>query len=142
MPTEPEGKNLQNRKRRVSPQLSPEEKSRAQYADTDADMKAAQQALEAAVHHTLNATQQDMADVKINSFLTQAREAVELADWLRAKNLAQKAHVLSNVIGSVVLVLGKNAPANLSSPHAPRSADSQSKTANMNFSRNVSAQRK
>jgi hypothetical protein len=38
--------------------------------------------------------QQDMTD-KIRSFLAQARDAIGVADWLRAKNLAQKAHVLS-----------------------------------------------
>ena len=94
VPTEPEAEPAKQEAPQISPQLSPEEKSRAQ-ASTDADIKAAQQALEAAVHHTLNATQQDMAD-KISSFLTQARVAIGVADWLRAKNLAQKAHVLSN----------------------------------------------
>lgn len=86
-PTKPEAPQ-------ISPQLSPEEKARAQ-ASTDADMKAAQQALDTAAHHTLNATQQDMSD-KITSFLTQARDAINVADWLRAKNLAQKAHVLAD----------------------------------------------
>jgi hypothetical protein len=92
--TEPEPEPTKPEAPQISPQLSPEEKSRAQ-ASTDADIKAAQQALDTAAHHTLNATQQDMAD-KISSFLTQAREAISVADWLRAKNLAQKAHVLSN----------------------------------------------
>jgi len=92
--TEPEPEPTKPEAPQISPQLSPEEKSRAQ-ASTDADIKAAQQALDTAAHHTLNPTQQDMAD-KISSFLTQAREAIGVADWLRAKNLAQKAHVLSN----------------------------------------------
>jgi hypothetical protein len=92
--TEPEPEPTKPEAPQISPQLSPEEKSRAQ-ASTDADVKAAQQALDAAAHHTLNPTQQDMAD-KISGFLTQAREAISVADWLRAKNLAQKAHVLSN----------------------------------------------
>lgn len=92
--TEPEPEPTKPEAPQISPQLSPEEKFRAQ-ASTDADVKAAQQALDTAAHHTLNATQQDMAD-KISSFLTQAREAIGVADWLRAKNLAQKAHVLSN----------------------------------------------
>ncbi len=92
--TEPEPEPTKPEAPQISPQLSPEEKSRAQ-ASTDADIKAAQQALDVAAHHTLDATQQDMAD-KISSFLTQAREAIGVADWLRAKNLAQKAHVLSN----------------------------------------------
>jgi type IV secretory pathway VirB10-like protein len=92
--TEPEPEPTKPEAPQISPQLSAEEKSRAQ-TSTDADIKAAQQVLDTAAHHTLNATQQDMAD-KISSFLTQAREAISVADWLRAKNLAQKAHVLSN----------------------------------------------
>jgi hypothetical protein len=94
VPTEPEAEPTKQEAPQISPQLSPEEKSRAQ-ASTDADVKAAQQGLDAAARHTLNATQQDMVD-KISGFLTQAREAISVADWLRAKNLAQKAHVLSN----------------------------------------------
>jgi hypothetical protein len=91
--TEPEPEPTKPEAPQISPQLSPQEKSRAQ-TSTDADIKAAQQALDTAARHPLNATQQDMAD-KINSFLMQAREAINVADWLRAKNLAQKAHVLS-----------------------------------------------
>ena len=93
-PAEPEPEPTKQEAPQISPQLSPEEKSRAQ-ASTDADMKAAQQALDTAAHHTLNATQQDMSD-KISSFLAQARDAINVADWLRAKNLAQKAHVLAD----------------------------------------------
>ena len=92
--TEPEPEPTKPEAPQISPQLSPEEKSRAQ-ASTDADIRAAQQVLDTAAHHTLNATQQDMSD-KITSFLTQAREAISVADWLRAKSLAQKAHVLAN----------------------------------------------
>ena len=91
--TEPEPEPTKPEAPQISPQLSPEEKSRAQ-ASTDADIRAAQQVLDTAAHHTLNATQQDMSD-KITSFLTQAREAISVADWLRAKSLAQKAHVLA-----------------------------------------------
>jgi type IV secretory pathway VirB10-like protein len=92
--TEPEPEPTKPEAPQISPQLSPEEKSRAQ-ASTDADIRAAQQVLDTAAHHTLDATQQDMSD-KITSFLTQAREAISVADWLRAKSLAQKAHVLAN----------------------------------------------
>jgi hypothetical protein len=94
VPTEPEPEPTKQEAPQISPQLSPEEKSHAQ-ASTDADIKGAQQGLDTAAHHTLNPTQQDMVD-KISGFLTQAREAIGVADWLRAKNLAQKAHVLSN----------------------------------------------
>jgi type IV secretory pathway VirB10-like protein len=91
--TEPEPEPTKPEAPQISPQLSADEKSRAQ-ASTDADIRAAQQVLDTAAHHTLNATQQDMSD-KITSFLTQAREAISVADWLRAKSLAQKAHVLA-----------------------------------------------
>jgi hypothetical protein len=91
--TEPEPEPVKPEAPQISPQLSPEEKSRAQSV-TEADLKAAQQDLDTASHHSLNATQQDMAD-KIRSFVAQARDAIGVADWLRAKNLAQKAHVLS-----------------------------------------------
>ena len=92
--SEPEPEPAKPEAPQISPQLSPEEKSRAQSV-TDADLRAAQQDLDAASHHTLNATQQDMAD-KIRSFVAQARDAMGVADWLRAKNLANKAHVLSS----------------------------------------------
>jgi hypothetical protein len=95
--TEPEPEPTKPEAPQISPQLSPDEKSRAQ-ASTDADIRAAQQVLDTAAHHTLNATQQDMSD-KITSFLTQAREAISVADWLRAKSLAQKAHVLATELG-------------------------------------------
>jgi hypothetical protein len=95
--TEPEPEPTKPEAPQISPQLSPDEKSRAQ-ASTDADINAAQQVLDTAAHHPLNATQQDMAG-KITSFLTQAREAISVADWLRAKSLAQKAHVLATELG-------------------------------------------
>lgn len=90
---EPEPEPTKPEAPQISPQLSPAEKSRAKDS-TDADIKAAQQDLETAARHNLNATQQDMAD-KIRGFLAQARDAIGAEDWLRAKNLAQKAHVLS-----------------------------------------------
>jgi len=90
---EPEPEPTKPEAPQISPQLSLEEKSRAQ-TSIDADVRAAQQDLDTAARHTLNATQQDMAD-KIRGFLAQAHEAIGVADWLRAKNLAQKAHVLS-----------------------------------------------
>lgn len=86
-PTKPEAPQ-------ISPQLSAEEKARAQNS-IDADVHAAQQALDTASHRKLNAAQQDMAD-KIRSFLTQTHDAVAVSDYLSAKNLAQKAHVLSD----------------------------------------------
>jgi hypothetical protein len=92
--TEPEPEQTKPEAPQISPQLSAEEKARAQ-TSIDVDVHAAQQALDTASHHTLNAAQQDMAD-KIRSFITQTQDAVAVSDFLSAKNLAQKAHVLSN----------------------------------------------
>ena len=92
--TEPEPEPTKPEAPQISPQLSAEEKSRAQ-ASIDADVHAAQQALDTASHHALTAAQQDKAD-KIRRFVTQTHDAVAVSDFLSAKNLAQKAHVLSN----------------------------------------------
>ncbi len=43
---------------------------------------------------TLSAAQSDLVE-KIHAFLGQAREALRASDWVRARNLAQKAKVLS-----------------------------------------------
>ncbi|HKF52184.1 MAG TPA: hypothetical protein VKB26_07715, partial [Candidatus Acidoferrales bacterium] len=53
-----------------------------------------QQNLHHADGHDLNATQKDMVD-KIRGFLDQAQQAIQTADWERAKNLSQKAYLLS-----------------------------------------------
>jgi hypothetical protein len=90
---EPEPEPTKPEAPQISPQLSPEEKSKAE-ASANADIDAAKRDLDNAERRRLNATQQDMAD-KIRSFLAQARDAIGAGDWLRAKNLAQKAHVLS-----------------------------------------------
>lgn len=42
----------------------------------------------------LSTTQTELAE-KVRSFIAQAREAVRGGDWLRARNLAQKAELLS-----------------------------------------------
>jgi hypothetical protein len=77
---------------RISPQLSPQQKNSAQ-GSADADLRAAQQSLDATAGRKLNANQQDLAD-KINGFIRQAREAKTAEDWLRAQSLAHKAKVL------------------------------------------------
>jgi hypothetical protein len=79
---------------RISPQLSPEVKNQAQ-GSAEADIRAAQQSLDATAGRKLNANQKDLAD-KINGFIKQAREAITAEDWLRAQSLAQKARVLGD----------------------------------------------
>jgi hypothetical protein len=91
--TEPEVEPTKPASPQISPQLSPEERSRAQGA-AEYDMRIAQQNLDAATARRLNDVQQDLAD-KVRSFLKQAQEAIAAADWLRARNLANKARLLS-----------------------------------------------
>ena len=55
--------------------------------------------LEFARGKNLNATQSDLVS-KIISFLKDAREASQAADWIRARNLARKAQVLSEELAS------------------------------------------
>ena len=54
----------------------------------------AQQNLHRADGRELNTSQHDMAD-KIRGFLDQAQDAIRTSDWSRAKNLSQKAYLLS-----------------------------------------------
>ncbi len=58
-------------------------------------MTAAEKNLQAAAGKQLNAAQKDLVE-KINGFLGQAHEAIVAGDWVRAKNLAEKARVLSD----------------------------------------------
>jgi len=54
----------------------------------------AQQNLHRADGRELNTNQHDMVD-KIRGFLEQAQDAIRTSDWSRAKNLSQKAYLLS-----------------------------------------------
>ena len=77
----------------ISPGLSPEEQAAAEQR-TRNDINAAERNLQAAYGKQLNTAQHDLVE-KIRSFLAQAHEAMRASDWVRARNLAQKAHVLS-----------------------------------------------
>ncbi len=77
----------------ISPQLAPQDQARAQ-SDAEADLNTARQNLNSVAGRQMNSTQQDLAD-KIRSFMAQARDAITAGDWLAAKNLAEKARVLS-----------------------------------------------
>ena len=77
---------------RISPQLSTQAKNMAQ-GSAEADIRAAQQSLDATAGRQLSANQKDLTD-KINGFIKQAREAMAAEDWLRAQSLAQKAKLL------------------------------------------------
>jgi outer membrane biosynthesis protein TonB len=77
----------------ISPRLSPEEQAAAEQK-TYEDIGTAERNLQAAYGKQLNAAQHDLVE-KIRGFLGQAREAIRASDWVRARNLAQKAVVLS-----------------------------------------------
>ena len=77
----------------MSVQLSPEELAKYQRS-TNEDIATAEKNLQQAYGRDLNAAQHDLVE-KIRSFLGQAREGIRESDWVRARNLAQKARVLS-----------------------------------------------
>lgn len=91
--TEPEVEPTKPEAPQISPQLSSDEKERAQSAAA-ADIRSAQQNLDAAGKRRLSAMQQDLAE-KIRSFVKQAQDAMAAADWQRAQSLAHKAQLLS-----------------------------------------------
>ncbi len=77
----------------IAPQISPQDQQRAQ-GDTNTDLQTARQNLASVSGRRMNATQQDLAD-KIRGFMQQARDAMTAGDWKSARNLAEKARVLS-----------------------------------------------
>ena len=77
----------------ISPQLTPAQQADAQRRTTD-DIRVAERNLQLADGKQLNASQNDLVE-KIRGFLGQAHEAIRATDWVRARNLAQKAQVLS-----------------------------------------------
>ncbi len=83
----------------IVPQLSAEESATVQQ-QTAKNLSIAEKNLERARGRALSAPQSDLAD-KVRSFSGQAREAARAGDWVRARNLAQKAQLLSEeLIGS------------------------------------------
>jgi len=86
----------------MSPQLSAEELATYQRLTND-DIDTAEKNLQRAFGRELSAAQHDLVE-KIRGFLGQSREAIRESDWIRARNLAQKARVLSvdlvNSLGS------------------------------------------
>jgi hypothetical protein len=77
----------------IAPQLSPQEFAVAQQ-QTNQSLSIAEKNLQAARGKNLNAAQSDLVS-KIRGFIKDAREAVQIADWGRARSLAKKAQVLS-----------------------------------------------
>lgn len=77
----------------ISPQISPSDQSQLQQ-QANQFAATAQQNLHHADGRDLNDAQKDMVD-KIRGFLDQAQQAIQTSDWERAKNLSQKAYLLS-----------------------------------------------
>ena len=77
----------------ISPQLSAKDLEGAK-GRTTAQLKTAEENLQAANGKQLNAAQKDLVG-KIRGFLDQSHEAIVADDWIRAENLAEKARVLS-----------------------------------------------
>jgi hypothetical protein len=77
----------------MAPQLTPAESAAAQQ-QTEQSLRAAEANLSRSKGRALSATQSDLAQ-KSRSFLRQARNAARERDWVRARNLAVKAQLLS-----------------------------------------------
>lgn len=77
----------------ISPRLSPEEQASAERRTNEA-IGVAERNLQVVYGKQLNSVQHDLVE-KIRGFLGQAHEAMRASDWVRARNLAQKAQVLS-----------------------------------------------
>lgn len=77
----------------ISPQIPAGEQA-AYERRIKENIDTAERNLQQAKLHSLNSSQQDMAE-KIKLFVEQARDAMLASDWTRAQNLAQKAQVLS-----------------------------------------------
>ena len=77
----------------MSPQLTPADQATYQQK-TNEDIAAAEKNVQKAYGRELTAAQHDLVE-KIRGFIGQAHEAARESDWVRARNLAQKANVLS-----------------------------------------------
>lgn len=77
----------------ISPQISASDESQLQQ-QANRYVATASENLHRSDGRDLNATQKDMVD-KIRGFLDQAQQAIQTSDWERAKNLSQKAYLLS-----------------------------------------------
>jgi hypothetical protein len=77
----------------IVPQLTAEERAAAQQ-QTGQSIGVAERNLGATRGRNLNAAQTDLAS-KVRSFISEARAAAGVSDWIRARDLAKKAQVLS-----------------------------------------------
>jgi len=77
----------------IAPQLTAQESAVAQ-EQTNQSLSIAEKNLESVRGKNLNAAQSDLIS-KIRGFLKDAREAMQITDWSRARSLAKKAQLLS-----------------------------------------------
>ena len=77
----------------ISPQLSPQEQAEDE-RKANQNIDEAEKNLRRAYGRELTAAQHDLVE-KIRNFVTQSREAIRNSDWVRARNLSQKAYLLS-----------------------------------------------
>lgn len=77
----------------IVPELTAEESAAAKQ-QTGISLELAERNLEATRGKNLNASQTDLAS-KVRSFVSEARDAARVSDWIRARDLAKKAQVLS-----------------------------------------------
>jgi hypothetical protein len=82
----------------LEPELSPQEIAAAQQ-QLNESTAVAQKNLDAAKGRSLNPTQADLTS-KVTAFLQESKQAVREGDWMRAKNLAKKAEVLSQELAA------------------------------------------
>jgi len=82
----------------LEPELSAQETAAAQ-AQINESLAIAQRRLQAAKGRALNAMQTDLVS-KVVSFLQESRQAAQEGDWMRARNLAKKAQVLSDELAA------------------------------------------
>jgi hypothetical protein len=82
----------------IVPELTAEETAAAR-AQTAQSLGVAERNLAAIRGRSLNATQTDLAS-KVRSFIAEARDAARVSDWIRARDLAIKAQILSKELVS------------------------------------------
>ena len=83
---------------RITPEFSAEELESAK-TETQHNLELIDKNLNLSSGRSLNASQQDLAS-KVRGFADNARDAMKSGDWMRARNLAKKAEVLSEELAA------------------------------------------
>lgn len=84
----------------LAPELAPQELELAKQ-QTNESLNITQRSLQAAKGRRLDSVQTDLVS-KITGFADEARQAAKEGDWTRARNLAQKAQVLSQELAGTL----------------------------------------